>query len=139
MQSPEEDTSDYGELLRFQKDLLKLEQDQDRLQKTKQSRANCVIEIRPEYSGTSRIRIKDLLNPEPDTTESFRREGDNKWVILSRNSVLFESAANSTSCTRTARNRNKSPRHGTPKCSHPRAYWKTITFLRSTTSQADGN
>jgi hypothetical protein len=80
MQSPEEETSDCGELLRFQKGLLKLEQDQDKLQKTKQSRANGVIEIRPDYSGTSRIRIKDLLNPEPDTTESFRGEGDDKWV-----------------------------------------------------------
>jgi hypothetical protein len=78
MQSPEEDTSDCGDLLKFQKGLLKLKQDQDRLQKTNQSRANRVIEIRPDNSGTSRIRIKDLLNPEPDTTESFRGEGDNK-------------------------------------------------------------
>jgi hypothetical protein len=78
MQSPEEYTSDCGDLLRFQKGLLKLEQDQDRLQKTNQSRANRVIEIRPDSSGTSKIRIKDLLNPEPDTTESFRGEGDNK-------------------------------------------------------------
>jgi hypothetical protein len=139
MQSSGEDTSDYGELLRFQKDLLKLEQDQDRLQKTKQSRANPVIEIRPDYSGTSRIRIKDLLNPEPDTTENFRREGDNEWVMFSRNSVPFEPAANLTSCTGTARNPNKSPKHDTPKCSHLRAHWKTITFLRSTTFQADGN
>lgn len=68
MQSSTDDNNDsHNELVKFQQDLLKLEQEQDRLQKTGQPRANY-----------TKIRIQELLNHEPTTTGSRSGERDNE-------------------------------------------------------------
>jgi hypothetical protein len=65
--STDDDIGSHNELLKFQQDLLKLEQEQDRPQETGQPRAKI-----------TRIRIEDLLNHEPTTTGSRSGERDDE-------------------------------------------------------------